>query len=135
MLAIRVLLVDDNKRFLDSASQFLAQTWLTIVGRALSGHEAVAQAARLRPDLVLMDIAMPGMNGLEATSRIKAQPNPPRVIILTLHDMSVHVAEVQASGADHVVSKTAMGLELLPAIERLFPGRDTAVIVPSSQMT
>ncbi|CAG0928952.1 Chemotaxis protein CheY [Thermoflexales bacterium] len=120
MASIRVLLADDNEFFLEAASQFLAQALLTVVGLAYTGREAVEQVNRLKPDLVLMDIAMPEMNGLEATRHIKAQPDPPRVIVLTLHDISAYAAEARAVGADNLVTKTAMGVELLPAINLLF---------------
>lgn len=120
MDTIRVLLADDNRRFMDATSQFLAQALITVVGRVHSGLAAVTQTALLKPDLVLMDIAMPYMDGLDATRRIKAQPNPPRVIILTLHDSPIYASEARAAGADQLVTKAAMGRELLPAIRLLF---------------
>ena len=83
----RILLVDDSRRFIESAERFFAdELRVTVVGSALSGKEALDQVARLNPDLVLMDVAMPGMDGLEATQHIKARANAPLVIILTFYD-------------------------------------------------
>jgi DNA-binding NarL/FixJ family response regulator len=117
---IRVFLADDNKRFLEVTTQFLVQASLTVVGQARTGRGAVSKVAQLKPDLVLMDISMPDMNGLEATRHIKAQPHPPRVIILTLHDIPAYVDEARAMGADHLVTKAEMGVKLLPVIQALF---------------
>ncbi len=85
--SLRILLVDDNAQFLEVAARTLATVpAIEIVGRALSGRDALEQVTQLQPDLVLMDVAMPNMNGLEATRHIKAQPGAPRVVMLTLHD-------------------------------------------------
>ena len=74
----RILLVDDSLHFIESAERFLSEELgVNVVGSALSGIEAIDQVMRLRPDLVLMDVAMPGMDGLEATHKIKAMPNAP----------------------------------------------------------
>jgi DNA-binding NarL/FixJ family response regulator len=117
----RVLLVDDNAEFLDSASHFLdTDPGLKIVGRASSGLGALEQVPVLKPDLVLMDLTMPGMNGLEATRELKSQPDGPRVIILTLHDNPEYRAAAAAVQADGFVTKTELDLQLLPMIHQLF---------------
>jgi DNA-binding NarL/FixJ family response regulator len=119
---IRLLLVDDRPLFLElEATFFIAHPRIVIVGRASSGIEAVDQTARLYPDLVLMDLSMPGMNGLEATSRIKKQPNPPRIIILTMHDLPAYRDISRVAGADGFVTKADFGLPLLRMIDELFP--------------
>jgi DNA-binding NarL/FixJ family response regulator len=117
---VRILLVDDSRQFLEAARRFLARESLDVVGQALSGYEALEQVTRLHPDLVLMDIAMPQMNGLEATRHIKAQPDPPRVIVLTLHDNSAYAAEALTAGADGFIAKADFGVRLIPAIVALF---------------
>ncbi len=121
MSPIRILLVDDSPAFLDSAAAYLdGQPDLRVVGRAFSGQAALEQVAALRPDLVLMDIAMPGLNGLEATQQIKAQPNAPAVIILTLHDNPEYRRAAANAQADGFVTKSDFGVQLLPAIRSLF---------------
>jgi DNA-binding NarL/FixJ family response regulator len=119
--ARRVLLVDDNAEFLDSASHFLtADQRIEIVGRACSARTALEQVPLLKPDLVLMDLSMPEMNGLEATRRLKARPDSPRVIILTLYDHPEYRAAAAAARADGFVAKSDLGNHLLPLINRLF---------------
>ena len=114
----------DNVLFLEAASKFLTQARLFVAGRATSGREALEQVACLQPDLVLMDVALPDMNGLEATRHIKAQPDPPRVIILTLHDNPAYVTEAHVVGADDLVTKAELGVILLPAIRAIFADRE-----------
>lgn len=121
MLPLRILLVDDNPAFLKSTTRFLSVNGqLEIVGCVLSGGEALEQMPTLSPDLVLMDLAMPGINGLEATRHIKAQPNAPYIVILTLSDNSEYRAAAKAVGADGFVSKSEIGTALLPLIHSLF---------------
>lgn len=90
-------------------------------GGALSGSEALEKVGQLRPNLVLMDLAMNGMNGLEATRRLKACANPPCVIILTLHDNPEYRAAAMGVQADGFVAKSGLGDDLLPLIYRLLP--------------
>ena len=131
MPPIRILLVDDSPEFLESAAGYLAnQPDLRVVGRALSGPAALEQAAVLRPDLVLMDIALPGMNGLEAARQIKAWPAPPRIIILTLHDNPEYRSAAAAVRADGFVAKSDFGVQLLPVVRALFATRPEPVEGP-----
>jgi DNA-binding NarL/FixJ family response regulator len=119
-LPIRILLVDDSPGFLKSAARFLsAEPRIEVAGQALSSRDALEQVISLRPDLVLIDVAMPGMNGLEATRRIKAQSDAPQVIILTMHDNPEYRAEARIAGADGFVSKSEFGSQLLPLIYEL----------------
>ena len=123
MSPLRVLLVDDNHDFLESAARFLsAYPCLEIVGWTFSGRDARELVARLQPDLVLMDLTMPGMNGLEATRQIKALPGAPCVVILTLYDNSEYREAAEAAGADGFVTKSELGTQLLPLIRTLFDG-------------
>lgn len=110
---MRILLVDDSPFFLSIVTLFLnTQQGVEIVGQVQSGVEALEHAARLRPDLILMDLSMPDMDGLEATRRIKAQPDAPRVIILTLHE-NLHYRQAAAeAGADGFISKTECSTQL-----------------------
>ena len=120
MSPLRILLVDDSLPFLDLATRFLsAEGFIEVVGRAFSGSEALTQVLQLRPDLVLMDLAMPGMNGLEATRQIKLQVDPPHVIMLTLNDSSEYRTAAEAVGADGFVPKLDFSDALLPLIAKL----------------
>src|SRR5262249_56452557 len=76
-----------------------------VVGRALDGYQAMEEVARLSPDLVLMDIAMPGLSGLEVTRRLKTWTSGPLVVLLTLYDTPEYRAAAVAVGADGFVSK------------------------------
>jgi len=121
MSTIRILIVDDSPAFLESASHFLAaDRRLRVVGQTRSGQEALERVSDLRPDLVLMDIRMPGINGLETTRRIKSQPHPPRVIILTLYDSAEYRTVAESIGADGFLAKSDFGQRLLPLIHQLF---------------
>lgn len=118
----RVLLVDDNQDFLKAAKRFLrAVPGLELVGEATSGEQAVELSAALQPDLVLMDFAMPGMNGIAATQRIKQQPNAPKVIIVTLHTHAALRALAKEAGADGFLQKEDLVLELPRLLASLFP--------------
>jgi DNA-binding NarL/FixJ family response regulator len=120
-MPVRLFLVDDSPAFLEAAVCFLsADPDIEIVGLALSGREALEQVNRLHPDLVLMDLAMPGMNGLEVTRHLKAQSGAPRVVILTLYDNTEYRAASESVGADGFVAKSEFGTQLLPLIHRLF---------------
>lgn len=119
MPPLRILLVDDSPAFLESAARFLSRdVRFEIIGRALSGSEAVAQVGLLDPDLILMDLAMPGMNGLEATRLIKEQPDAPCVVILTLSDSTEYRVAAEAVGADGFVTKSEFGTALLPLLSK-----------------
>lgn len=119
---IRIFLVDDNLEFLEAATNFLkTDPQLEVVGQATSGHEALEQVGWLQPDLVLMDLTMPDMSGLEATRQLKSQPNAPRVAILTLHDNPEYRTRAEMVHADGFVPKSEVGTQLLPLIHALCP--------------
>jgi CheY-like chemotaxis protein len=119
----RILLVDDSPVFLPAARDFLAACeWIEVVGLASSGKEAVEGAARLRPDLILMDFSMPIMDGAEACRRISAEPDAPPVVIMTLNDRPPYREAAERAGAAGFLSKTRLGEGLPAMIRRLLPG-------------
>ena len=120
---IRTVIVDDSAFIVESLESFFEQQEsFEVVGIAETGLGAVDRVAELRPDLVLMDIRMPGMDGLEATRRIKAREGAPVVIMLTLEDGAVVRAMAEGAGADDFVAKAPMVYDaLLAAIQRAFP--------------
>jgi len=118
---LRVLLVDDSPEFLDAAERFLkAEEGITLVGRARSGEESLGMVAALAPDLVLMDLVMPGIGGLKATRYIKAVRPAPRVVILTLHDHPDARRRARRVG-DGFLSKARFVDDLGKVLDRLFP--------------
>ena len=103
---LRTVLVDNSRKFLAQVAQHLAaDSRLEIVGRAYSGREALDQVARLAPDLVVTDVSMPDMSGLDLTRRLKTASNAPYVIIMTLQDELAYRAAAAAAGADGFVGK------------------------------
>jgi DNA-binding NarL/FixJ family response regulator len=119
---IRALLVDDHPAFLTIIQAELANLRpLTVVACAQCGRDAVALAQQLQPDLVILDIAMPDMNGLEVARRIKAQARTVAVVMVSMHDTPAYRA-ASASVADGFVTKDALDIHLLPLVAGLFPG-------------
>ena len=110
--ALRILLVDDSPAFLHAATRALAlDSRIDIVGKASSGHQAIALVPEVQPDVVLMDVAMPGMNGFEATRQIKSRPNPPRIVMLTSHDIAHYrtAAEDETQAMDSAIAGQLQG--------------------------
>ncbi len=117
---MRVLLVDDSPQFAQAATRFLsAVPDMEIVGHARSGMEALELALQLHPTLVLMDVIMPEMDGLETTRRMKRMAMPPQIIVLTLHDNAEYRYKARLAGADGFVSKIDFGTKLVPMIHDL----------------
>lgn len=113
----RIMLVDDSRSFLDSASALLeAVPGFEVVARLRSAEDALAELRYARPDVVIVDVHMPGMSGLEAARRIKTRPNPPRVLLTTIHDGSEYHRAAAAVGADGFVPKSEFGARILAAI-------------------
>ena len=113
----RIMLVDDSRSFLDSASALLeAVPGFEVVARLRSAEDALAELRFARPDVVIVDVHMPGMSGLEAARRIKTRPNPPRVLLTTIHDGSEYHRAAAAVGADGFVPKSEFGARILAAI-------------------
>ena len=123
MDSITVLLVDDHEGFINAALRhFRRVEWLTVVGTAANGLEAVERSEALRPQVVLMDLAMPEMGGLQATRLIKAQDHPPYVVIASHFDDAEHREHATRAGADNFVSKLSYLQEVMPILERLAQG-------------
>jgi DNA-binding NarL/FixJ family response regulator len=129
-VTIRLVLVDDQELARTGLRLLLgAQEDLEVVGEAGDGAGAVRQARALRPDVVLMDIRMPGMDGIEATRRIVAAEDPPRVVILTTFDPDEHVFGALRAGASGFLLKDASREQLLTAIRTVHAG--DALLSPS----
>jgi DNA-binding NarL/FixJ family response regulator len=117
---LRTLLVDDNRPFLILARHLLSECPdIEIVGEAHDGQEAVSMTESLRPDLIIMDLAMPGMGGLQATRLIKAQHDPPIIIIASHYDDPAHREFVAQVGAQGFVNKQRYETEVIAFVEKL----------------
>ncbi|GAC1621983.1 MAG: response regulator transcription factor [Nevskia sp.] len=106
MKTFRTLLVDDNEAFLVLARHLLATVpEVEVVGLGHDGYDAVRMAEDLRPELILMDLSMPGMGGLQATRLIKAQDVPPYILIASHYDDAEHREYTAQAGADGFINK------------------------------
>ena len=127
---IRVLLADDEELVRTGLRMILdAEPDITVVGDAADGAEAVVRAEELAPDVVLMDIRMPRLDGLEATRRIAATTDGPKVVILTTFDLDEHVYAALAAGASGFLLKDAPASQLVHAIKVATAG--DALLAPS----
>jgi DNA-binding NarL/FixJ family response regulator len=128
MEPITVLLVDDNPTFLRIVERFLqSHEGLCVVGTACNSQGALAQARALSPQVILLDLAMPGTNGLETVPQLRRALPDTRIIILTLLDVQGYRSAALSAGADGFVSKSALNLDLVPTIRQLVgaPASDT----------
>ena len=122
-MTIRILLADDQAMVRAALAALLdAQPDFTVVGEAADGVQAVASARELVPDVVLMDIRMPRLDGIAATRRILAQPSPPHVVALTTYDLDEYVYEVMQAGAYGFLLKHAPPEELLLGVRAAADG-------------
>lgn len=119
-MTIKILLVDDNATFLSAVRQFIDMLPdVEVIGQARDGLDALGQAQSLRPDLVLLDIAMPNSNGLDVARRMQAWPTPPRIVFLSMHDNIAYRDAARDLGAIGFVAKADFVDGLLPILERL----------------
>lgn len=129
-LKIRVLLADDHAILREGLRALLTYyDDIEVVGEAQDGEQAVARVAELRPDVVLMDMAMPGMNGIEATRLIHRRYPESRVLVLTQHEDWRYVQPLLQAGASGYLLKRALGADLVGALRAVARG-DTFLYTP-----
>ncbi|MFD5880005.1 response regulator [Streptomyces yangpuensis] len=129
-MTIRVLIVDDQMMVREGFSVLLnAMDGIEVVGEAVDGREAIAQVAALRPDVVLMDIRMPQMNGLEATREIVAADTDSKVLVLTTFDLDEYVYQALRAGASGFLLKDASARQLADGVRVVAAGE--ALLAPS----
>lgn len=123
-MPIRVLLVDDHAVVREGTRQLLErEPDIAVVGEAGTGEEAVRLAQTLQPDVVVMDVRMPGMGGVEATKRIKQHQPGVEILVLTAHDDDQYVFTLLEAGATGYLLKTAPVSELVKAIHEVNEGQ------------
>ena len=128
---MRLLIVDDQELVRTGLRTILQGVEdFEVVGEAADGLSAISQTAQLKPDLVLMDIRMPHLDGVEATARIRASEPAPRVILLTTFDLDQYVYAGLRAGASGFLLKDTLAAELVAAIRAVLAG--DAVIAPSA---
>jgi len=118
----RVLLVDDNRIILERAAETLSQTY-RIVGTATDGPSALEAASALYPDVIVLDISMPGMTGLEVASRLRRAGSKVPIVFLTIHDDEELVQAALAAGGIGYVAKTQLPTDLVFAVNEACAGR------------
>ena len=120
---IRVLIADDHALVREGTRELLArETDLEVVGEAADGAEAIELAGRLLPDVVVIDIGMPGINGVEATARIKAEHPEVGVLVLTVQDDEQYVYAILEAGAAGYLLKDIHGSQLVEAVRSVRAG-------------
>lgn len=121
--AIRLLVVDDDPLVRSALVLMLGgQSDVEVVGEAADGREALRRVDELKPSVVLMDIRMPRMSGLDATEALHSRPDPPHVIVLTTFDADEHVVGALAAGADGFLLKDTPPPQILEAIRAVADG-------------
>jgi DNA-binding NarL/FixJ family response regulator len=111
---VRVLIVDDQLPFREASRMVVEMTdGFEVSGEAENGEQAIELVGKLRPDLVLMDVQMPGIDGIETTRRIMSTPNPPAVVVMSTHESGDYVEVALAAGAVGFVPKSQFGLDTL----------------------
>jgi len=121
---IKVLVVDDHPALRFGIGAIIEhQDDMILAGEAENGVEAIAQTAKLRPDIVLMDLQMPGMGGLDAIAAIRKAGTAARIIVLTTYESHVHAARSLKAGAAAFMLKSALRKELVDVIRSVHGGR------------
>jgi DNA-binding NarL/FixJ family response regulator len=127
---IRVMLVDDQAMVRSGFRMILeSETDITVVGEAADGRDAIELAVRCQPDVVLMDVRMPHMDGIEATEVITASAHPPRVLMLTTFELDDYVYAALRAGASGFMLKDAPAEQLIDAVRVV--ARGDALLAPS----
>jgi DNA-binding NarL/FixJ family response regulator len=122
-MSVRVVVVDDDPLVRGALTLMMGgRDDVVVVGEAADGRECLEVVARLRPDVVLMDLRMPVLGGLEATRELQRCPDPPRVIVLTTFDADEHVLGAVAAGAEGFLLKDTPPHHILEAILRVAAG-------------
>jgi DNA-binding NarL/FixJ family response regulator len=123
-MSIRVLLADDHAVVRDGLRLVLeANDDISVIGVAADGREAVRQCLQLRPDVAVLDIAMPELNGIEATRQIRAEQPATHVVILSMHSTTEHIVGALRAGAQAYLLKESAGIEVVQAVRAVHTGQ------------
>jgi len=121
-MATRVLIADDHRLFREGLRALLAANEFEVVAEAADGRETIRMARRIQPDIALLDITMPGLNGVDATREVLRVSPQSRVILLTMHKDDAYLAAALRAGARGYVLKSQGGQELIQAMREVLQG-------------
>ena len=123
MADVRILIVDDQLPFREASRMVVEMTdGFEVAGEAANGEEGVEMTRSLKPDLVLMDVQMPGMDGLEATRRIRELNEPPHVVVMSTHESGDYRETALDAGAHSFIPKSEFGMDALEELWRQISG-------------
>lgn len=123
-MSLRILLADDHAVVRDGLRALLdAAPGMEVVASVAGGREAIESARQLKPDVAVLDINMPGLNGIEATSALVQLDPAPRILILSMHGTSEHIFRALQAGASGYLLKEAAGSEVVGAVRAIAAGR------------
>ncbi|SDW96072.1 response regulator [Lysobacter enzymogenes] len=120
---VRVLIADDHTMVRESLAGLLRGAGVDVVAQAADGEETLQRAQELRPDVVVTDLSMPGLNGLEVVRRLREQAPAARVLVLTMHQEDEYILQAVRAGASGYVVKDSPAAELLAAVREVHAGR------------
>jgi DNA-binding NarL/FixJ family response regulator len=128
---MRILIVDDNERIRRGVLQILAskKNW-NVCGEARDGMEAIRKARELLPDLILLDISMPGLNGLEAARLLRREIAHTKILLMSQYDPIPLLPGAMQAGANGCVDKSRLGTDLLSSIERISGSEALGIAIP-----
>ena len=117
---MRILIADDNQRVRAAVAELLSlQSGCEVCGEAQDGPETIRKAVQLAPDVVFLDISMPGMDGLAVTRRLRTQVPSARIVVMSQHDPDILLPVAMAAGADGCLDKNRLKQEILSTLERV----------------
>jgi two-component system, NarL family, response regulator NreC len=121
---MRILIADDNERVRRGvAGLIVSKSGWEVCGEAKDGNEAIEKARELRPDVILLDVSMPGLSGLEAAQHLRQEAAQGGILIMSQHDPTHLLPRALEAGADACVDKSRLFTDLLPAIEKVAASR------------
>jgi DNA-binding NarL/FixJ family response regulator len=115
-MAMNLMIVDDHRSFRDAARRVLESAWFKIVGEAADGESALEAIPRLRPDVVLLDVQMPGIDGFEVAARLREMGDAPVIVLTSSRDASHYGPLVQQSGARGFIDKADLSGPAINAV-------------------
>jgi DNA-binding NarL/FixJ family response regulator len=131
---MRILIADDNEMVRSRLAEILSSvTNWEVCGQAINGQDAIQKAAELRPDLILLDISMPGLSGLETARLLQQKVSTAKILIMTQHDPVAFLSSALAAGAHACVEKSRLGTEVLALIKNIIASPQALQISAASQ--